>query len=167
MRVAKRPRSIAKVAVVAAIAAAGVFGVYLGYLAWSNGSFPTEVRPFADYANVTSSTFNGTEYAFNLQWKDSTYIPVKAQLTSPATDAANTPACEIQLPGIKSGEAIFLPFTISPASATLSNVDLSIEVKSMVPGSDFTIVYNVVLVSATNAPISPSNITCQEPLGAQ
>jgi hypothetical protein len=158
---------LARIVVVVAIAGAALFAVYLGYLAWANGSFPTAERAFSQYANVTSSNFNGTEFAFNLQWKDSAYLPVKAQLTSPATDAANTPACDIGLSSVKSGQPIFLPFTISPPSATLSNVNLYIEVQSVGSGSDFTIVYNVPMVSATNVLITPSNITCQEPLGTQ
>ena len=162
---AQRPRSAARIVVVVAIVAAAVFGLYLGYLAWSNGSFPTDVRPFGDYANVTLAIFNGTEFAFNVQWKDPGFLPVKAQLTSPATDAANTPVCEVGLSSVSAGQSIFMPFTISPASATLSNVDLSIEVAPVAGGSSFTIVYNVPLVSASDLPISPSNITCQEPLG--
>lgn len=157
---------LAKAVVVTALVAAAAFGVFLGYLAYTNDTFPRRTLPFANYANVTSYSFNGTEFAFHLQWYNASYVPLYAQLTSPATDAANTPVCGTGLTEVQSGQAIFMPFTISPASATLSNVDLYIAVNSTATGSQFTIVYNVPLISATNTPIVPSNITCQEPLGS-
>ena len=156
--------STAKMLVVAALVGAVAFGLFVGYLAYSNDSFPAQTRPFASYARVVYSSFNGTEYAFRVEWNSSNYVPLFTQLTSPATDAANTPVCALAMTSIKGGETIFLPFTISPASATLSNVDLTIAVQSATNSTQFTIVYNVPLVSATNAPITPSNITCQQPL---
>lgn len=152
--------------VVAAIVGAVVFGLYLAYLAYANDSFPAQERPFADYASVASSSFNGTEFAFTVRWVSGTYLPLFAQLTSPATDAANTPVCGIDYSAVRAGQVIFMPFTISPASATLTNVDLAIAVKSVATGAEFTIVYNVVSISATNAPITPSNVSCQQPLGS-
>ena len=152
--------------VVVAIIGAVVFGVYLGYLAWVNDSFPTATKPFANYAAVTSETFNGTEFAFTLTWNNASAVPVKAQLTSPATDAANTPVCEVGLSSVSAGQTIFMPFTISPESPTLTNVDLSIDVQPVGGGGDFTIVFNTASISATNTPIVPSNITCQQPLGS-
>jgi len=157
--------STAKLLVVAALVGAAAFGLYLGYLAYTSDSFPSQQRPFGDYASVVSSTFNGTEYAFRVQWNDPNYVPMFTQLTSTATDAANTPVCDLRLSSVKSGQIIFLPFTISPATATLSNVDLAIAVQSATNSTQFTIVYNVPSVSATNAAITPSNITCQQPLG--
>ena len=150
---------------VAALVGAAAFGLYLGYLAYTSDSFPSQQRPFGEYASVVSSTFNGTEYAFRVQWNDPNYVPMFTQLTSTATDAANTPVCDLRLSSVKSGQIIFLPFTISPATATLSNVDLAIAVQSATNSTQFTIVYNVPSVSATNAAITPSNITCQQPLG--
>jgi len=161
-----RRRSAVRAVVVIAIAGAVAFGIYLGYLAWANDSFPAQVRPFADYASVSSSTFNGTEFAFNLSWTNSSFLPLYAQLTSPATDAANTPVCNIGYSSVHSGQVIFMPFKISPASATLTNVDLSIAVKSLATGNEFTILYNIPSISATNSPISPSNVSCQQPLGS-
>ena len=151
--------------VVVAIVGAATFGLYIGYLALANDSFPAQVKPFSNYASVVSDSFNGTEFAFNLKWQNASALPLYAQLTSPATDAANTPVCEVGLSTVASGQTIFMPFTISPASATLSNVDLSVAVKSIANGNEFTIVYNVASVSANNSPITPSNISCQEPLG--
>lgn len=151
----------------AAIIAAVVFGTYIGYLAWANDSFPAEVRPFADYASVASSSFNGTEFAFRIQWANSSYLPLYAQLTSPATDAANTPVCDLGLTAVTSGQALFLPFTITPPSAAVNNVDLSIAVKAVATGNEFTIVYNVPSASATDDPIIPSDVSCQQPLGSQ
>ncbi len=157
--------STARLIVGAAIVGAVAFGLLIGYLAYSSDSFPAQTRPFADYARVVYSSFNGTEYAFRVEWNSSSYVPLFTQLTSPATDAANTPVCDLKMSGIASGQTIFLPFTISPATATLSNVDLAIAVQSATNSTQFTIVYNVPLVSATNDPITPSNITCQQPLG--
>jgi len=157
--------SRAKLVVMIALVGAVAFGLFIGYLAYSSDSFPAQERPFADYAKVLYSSFNGTEYAFRIQWNSSSYVPLFTQLTSPATDAANTPVCDLETSSIKTGQTIFLPFTISPASAALSNVDLAIAVQSATNGTQFTIVYNVPLVNATNAAITPSNITCQEPLG--
>lgn len=151
---------------VLAIVGAVAFGLYIGYLAYANDSFPAQERPFADYASVASSTFNGTEYAFSLRWNDSSYLPLFAQVTSPQTDAANTPVCSIGLSTVQSGQTIFLPFTISPASAALNNVDLSIAVKSVATGAEFTITFNVASVTASNAPITPSDVSCQQPLGS-
>jgi hypothetical protein len=158
--------STAKLLVIVAIVGAVAFGGFIGYLAYATDSFPAQQRPFMNYADIVSSTFNGTEYAFRVQWLDGNYTPQFTQLTSPATDAANTPVCDLRLSGIKSGQTFFLPFTISPESAALSNVDLSIAVQSATNSTQFTIVYNVLSVSATNTPITPSNITCQQPLGA-
>jgi hypothetical protein len=146
-----------------AIVGAVAFGLLIGYMAYTSDSFPAQQRPFAIYAKVVFSTFNGTEYAFRVEWNSSAYVPLYTQLTSPATDAANTPVCSLGLSGIKSGQTVFLPFSISPPSATLSNVDLSIAVQSSTNSTQFTIVYNVPLVNATNTAITPSNITCQQP----
>ena len=150
-----------------AILGAVVFGVYLGYLAWTQDSFPTATRPFGNYAVVTSSTFNGTEFAFNLTWLNASALPVKAQLTSPSTDAANTPVCLVGLASVTEGQSIFMPFTISPESPTLTSVSLNIDVQPIGGGGDFTIIYNVSSISASNAPIVPSDITCQQPLGTE
>jgi len=158
--------STAKLLVMVALVGAVVFGLFIGYLAYTSDSFPAQTRPFATYAKVVYSSFNGTEFAFRVEWNSSNYIPLFTQLTSPDTDAANTPVCQLEFSTIKSGQTIFLPFTISPASATLSNVDLAIAVQSATNSTQFTIIYNVPLVSAptTASLITPSNITCQQPL---
>jgi hypothetical protein len=160
-------RSRTRVVVVLAVVAAVVFGVYVGYLAWANDSFPAETRSFDQYATVASSSFNGTEFAFRISWLNSSYLPLYAQLTSPATDAANTPVCDLKVSSVSSGQTLFLPFTISPPSATVNNVDLSIAVKSLSSGSEFTIAYNVPTASAANGDITPSNVSCEQPLGPQ
>jgi hypothetical protein len=157
----------ARLLVIIVIVGAIAFGLLIGYLAYSNDSFPPEKRPFSNYANVVYSSFNGTELALRVQWNNGDYVPLYTQLTSPATDAANTPVCDLQISRINSGQTIFLPFTITPFSATLSNVDLSIAVQSATNNTQFTIVYNVVSAIATDAPITPSNITCQQPAGIQ
>lgn len=157
--------SIGKLLVVVALVGAAAFGLFIGYLAYTTDSFPAQERPFANYAKVVYSSFNGTEYAFRVEWNSPNYVPLFTQLTSPATDAANTPVCDLKMSTVESGQIIFLPFTISPASATLSNVDLAIAVQSATNSTQFTITYNVPLVNATNAAITPSDITCQQPLG--
>ena len=150
---------------IAALVGAVAFGLFVGYLAYSSDSFPAQTRPFSNYAKVVYSSFNGTEYAFRVEWNNSDYVPLFTQLTSPATDAANTPVCDLRMSGIGSGQTIFLPFAISPATATLTNVNLAVAVRSATNSTQFTIIYNVSLVNATNNPITPSNITCQQPLG--
>ena len=157
--------STAKLLVIIALLGAIAFGLLIGYLAYSSDSFPAQERPFADYAKVVYSSFNGTEYAFRVEWNSSNYVPLFTQLTSPATDAANTPVCDLEMASIRTGQTIFLPFTISPETASLSNVDLAIAVQSATNSTQFTIIYNVPLVNASNTAITPSNITCQEPLG--
>ncbi len=145
---------------------AAAFGLLLGYLAYSTDSFPAQQRPVGEYASVVYSSFNGTEFAFRVQWNNASYVPLYTQLTSPATDAANTPVCDIAHSDVRSGDTLFLPFTISPESAALTNVDLSIAVQSATNSTQFTIIYNVPSVSATNAAIAPSNVTCQQPAGS-
>jgi hypothetical protein len=155
--------STAKLAVIAVLAGAVAFGLFLGYLAYVNDSFPAQTRPFADYAQVTASYFNGTELAFSVRWENSTALPLYAQVTSPSSDAANTPVCSVGLSSVSSGDSIFMPFAITPATAALSDVDLSIAVRSLATGSEFTIVYTVQAIQATNAPITPSNVSCEAP----
>jgi hypothetical protein len=152
--------------VLASIVGAVVFALYIGYLALTNDSFPSQQRPFASYATVTSANFNGTEYAFNLRWLNASAIPYQAQLNSPVTDAANTAVCATELKAVTADQNIFLPFTINPRSPTLQNVNLYIAVHPVQGGSDFTIVYNVPSISASNNAITPSNIACTQPQGA-
>jgi hypothetical protein len=159
--------SAVKALVVIAIVGAAVFGLYLGYLAWSQDSFPTATKPFGNYAVVTSDTFNGTEFAFNLTWENASALPVKVQLTSQSTDAANTPVCEVGLTSVTKGQNIFMPFSITPGSTSLTSVSLNIDVQPTGGGGDFTITYNVASISASNTPITPSDITCQEPAGIE
>jgi len=156
---------MARTLVVLAVVFAVVFGLYIGYLAFANNSFPTEEMPFGNYASVVSSTFNGTEYAFVIQWNNATYLPLYAQLTSPATDEANTPVCGVNVTSVTVTKQVFMPFTISPATANLENVELSIAVGKTASNPAFTIVHNVANVNATNAKITPSNITCEELAG--
>jgi hypothetical protein len=153
--------------VLTAVIGAVIFGLYVGYLAWTNDSFPAQQRPFEQYATVVSSSFNSTEFAFHVRWLNGSFLPLYAQLTSPVSDSANTPVCETQLTAVATNQTLFMPFTISPPAATLSNVDLSIAVKSLATGGQFTIVYNIVNASATNSAIIPSNYSCQQPTGIQ
>ena len=146
---------------------AAIFGLYVGYLALANDSFPAQQRPFDKYASVVSSSFNGTEFAFQVRWLNGSYLPLYAQLTSPASDSANTPVCDTGLAKVATNQTLFMPFTISPPASTLTNVDLSIAVQSLASGGQFTIVYNIASTSATNAVITPSNYSCHQPTGIQ
>jgi hypothetical protein len=154
--------STAKLVVVVALVGAVVFGLFVGYLAYANDSFPAQTKPFGDYASVSSSTFNGTEFAINITWENGSAVPLYAQLSSPDTDAANTPVCDLGLSKVSGGMSIFMPFSISPASATLSDVQLRMAVNATSTGDEFTIVYTFPSVAASNASITPSNISCSE-----
>jgi hypothetical protein len=152
-----------KTFVILAIGGAVAFGLLLGYLAWTNDSFPTQERPFSTYAKVGSSTFNGTEYAFRVQWLSSDFIPLYAQLTSPSSDSANTIVCDVNSTTVGGNETLFMPFSLSSPSTSLTNVDLSIAVQSRVNGTQFTIDYNVGSVAAVQGDIQPQDLSCQEP----
>ena len=152
-----------KVVVFFALAAAVVFGVVLAYLAWTNDSFPSQQRPFASYANVSSAVFNGTEYAFTVRWASGSYFPMFAQLTSPVSDVANSPVCSLNVSKASSGQVFFMPFGISSPSTSLSDLDLRIAVGSAVNGTSFTIDYHVNQVIASPGDILPANQSCTEP----
>jgi hypothetical protein len=149
--------------VVIAIVAAVVFGLYIGYLAWTNDSFPSREEPFSNYAQVVSATYNGTEYAFRIQWISADYVPMFAQLTSPDSDSANTDVCGTGLNSVTAGQSIFMPFGLSSPATALSNVDLSVAVKSAVNGTEFTIVYHVESVTALQGDIQPQALACTQP----
>jgi hypothetical protein len=155
------------VVVIAAIVGATAFGLFLGYLAYTNDSFPAQQRPFGDYAKVVSMAFNGTEFYFRVEWTASSdFTPLFAQLTSPSSDAANTPVCGLNLTSIVKGQFVDLPFAISTPSTSLSNVDLAIAVRANSNSTEFTIVYHVDSVVAQPGKIYPSNFACLEPRGS-
>lgn len=139
------------------------FGLVVGYLLYANDSFPAQREPFVNYAVVQSASFNGTEIAFRVVWQNASALPLYAQVNSPSSDAANTPVCDVGLSSVTSGQSIFMPFSISPTSASLSNVNLAIAVRAIATGTEFTVVYNVHSISVTNGNIVPSDISCQQP----
>ena len=151
-----------KLLVIGAVAGAVIFGGYLGFLAWSNGSFPAQQRPFGDYATVVSAEFNGTDYSFALKWLNSSYLPMYAQLYSPTDDAADSPVCDLQRSSVAADEVFYLPFGTSAPATVLSNVELSIAVKPLSGGGEFTIVYSVASVTAVPGNVYPSEITCAQ-----
>lgn len=156
-----------RLVVIAVILGATAFGLFLGYLAFVNDSFPTQEKPFGDYATVVSSVFNGTEYSFHLQWVAAgNYTPMYAQLTSSVSDAANTPVCDIGLGPVTQGTTFDLPFAIASPATGLSSVDLYIAVRSNTNMTQFTIHYHVDTVSAQPGLIQPSQYACAEPQGA-
>lgn len=158
----RRP-SVGKTLVILALAGAAIFGLLLGYLAWTNDSFPSQERPFSTYAAVASSTFNGTEFAFRVQWLSPGFTPLYAQLTSPTSDSANSVVCNVNSSTVAGNRTIFMPFGISTPSTSLSNVDLSIAVQSPLNGTQFTIDYHVGSVTAVQGDIEPQNMSCTEP----
>ncbi|MDA4121199.1 MAG: hypothetical protein OK404_02190 [Thaumarchaeota archaeon] len=157
--------SRSKLAIVGAIVGAVAFSIFLAYQAWTNDSFPVQQKPFADYASVQSYSFNGTEIGYQVRWLSSDYLPLFAQVTSSTTDAANTPVCGLGLRTISTGQVIPMPFAVGHPSATLTNLDLSIAVRSVATGSEFTIVYNIGSVSAQQGNVMPSGFVCQQPSG--
>ena len=153
--------------VVAVVVGALVFGGYLGYLAYSNDAFPTHQRPFSEYARVVSANFNGTELAFQVQWLRSDSLPLFAQLTSTDVDAANSPVCDIGISSVQAGQSSFMPFAVTKHLQVITNAELSVAVKSVVNGTEFTIVYPITSIQANPGNISPSNISCSQPVGVE
>ena len=149
--------------VIAVMAVAVIFAAYIGYLAFANESFPVEQRPFGNYAAMASPPqFNGTEISFHVRWLNSDYIPVKAQINSDTTDAANSPTCYLDLTSVNASQVIAMPFGLSSATPVITNVQLSIDVSTVATGHDFTIVYTVNSTSAAQGDVTPTNISCQE-----
>ena len=167
MKPSKRRISTAKLLVIIAIVGAVVFAAYIGYLAFVNESFPVEERPFANYAAMASPPqFNGTEISFHVRWLNSDYIPVKAQITSDTSDAANSPTCFFDLSSVSAGQVIAMPFGLSSATPVITNVQLSIDVSTAATGHDFTISYTVNSTSAAQGDVTPTNVSCFESAGA-
>lgn len=158
----RRP-SLGKTLVIVAIVGAVVFAAYIGYLAYVNESFPLEQRPFGDYAAMAvPPQFNGTEISFHVRWLNSDFIPVKAQITSDTSDAANSPTCYTDLRSVSPGQVIAMPFGLSSATPVITNVQLSIDVMTQATGHEFTIAYTINSTSATVGNVSPADIACAE-----
>ena len=151
-----------KVLVLTAFVGALVFGGYLGYLAWVNDSFPSQQKPFNDYAEVSSVLFNGSEYAVTVTWLSSDYVPMYVQITSSVSDAANSPVCSLSLSSVTAGQSIFMPFGFDGPSAAPTSVTLSIAVKPN-GGSDFTIQRQIVNYTSFAGDITPIQLACTEP----
>ena len=140
-----------------------MFAAYIGYLAFVNESFPVEERPFANYAVMASPPqFNGTEISFHVRWLNSDYLPVKAQITSATTDAANSPTCYLDLSSVSAEQVIAMPFGLGSATPVVTNVQLSIDVSTVATGHEFTIAYTINSTSAVNEQVTPTNVSCQE-----
>jgi hypothetical protein len=154
-------RSKARVVVIIAVGGAAIFGVFLAYLAWTNDSFPVQQKPFADYATVRSYSFNGTEVVFQIRWLSSDYLPLYAQMTSSISDTANSPVCGLGLQNVTSGQVIPLPFGVSRPSASLGNVELSLAVRPVATGSEFTIKYSIASLDAHQGNLMPTGVVCR------
>lgn len=164
MTAERRPTSkVTRLIVVAMVVGAVVFGLVLGYLAFQNQSFPSAMKPFDDYASVVSSTFNGTEYYFKVEWTTAgNFTPLYAQLTS-STDSANSPVCGLGIDKVQKGQTFELPFGTASPSTALSNVDLFVAVRANSNMTEFTIQYHVDQVTAQPGNISSSGFLCTEP----
>ena len=162
MEFQRRPGlSRTKAVVAIALVGALTFGVVLGYLVYENQSFPATQKPFGDYATVVSSTFNGTEVYFKVQWTGSgNFTPLYAQITS-SVDGANSPVCDIGLNSVSKGQTIDMPFAVAggPTSA-LSDVQLLVAVRANGNMSEFTIQYSSGAMQATGVDIMPSTFAC-------
>lgn len=154
--------SVSKIAVLVAFVGALAFGGYLGYLAWTNDSFPSEQRPFGDYANVTSVEFNGSEYAITITWKSGYNLPLYVKITSSVSDGANSPVCNLGLESVTKGQSIFMPFGFNGPSATPTKVELLIAVKPAA-GAEFTIQQQLDNFTAQVGDIVPKQFACTEP----
>jgi hypothetical protein len=139
------------VVVAVIIVAALLFGLYYAYNLYQNLSFPATERPFANYATVTYSAFNGTEFYFMIQWNSSSgYAPLYTQLSS---DQNSSSVFEMnQCPG-GPPDAYCLPFKVS-ATVQLTNVDLYVAAGRSGSQPQFTIDYHVDSITASPGPIT-------------
>ncbi|MDV3243818.1 MAG: hypothetical protein LYZ66_01430 [Nitrososphaerales archaeon] len=121
-------------------------------------------RPFANFAAVTATEFNGTEIYFRLQWNSSgNFTPLYAQITSPSSDEANSPVCDLRVSSVVRGQSLDLPFATGAPSTSLTNVDLAIAVRANTNMTEFTIVYHVGQINAQPGMITPSGYACSQP----
>ena len=162
----RRRLPLAKLVVLAAFIGAIAFGGYLGYLAWANDSFPSTLKPFTNYANITSVEFNGTEYAVTISWLSGNALPNYVQITSSVSDAANSPVCDLGLTSVTQGQSIFMPFGLSGTSAAPTSVDLWIAVKNLTTGTSFTIQQQIDNYTSFLGDITPEQLVCTEPASA-
>ncbi|MCL4355075.1 MAG: hypothetical protein JRN56_00695 [Nitrososphaerota archaeon] len=141
------------------------FGLLIGYFAYTSALFPPKQEPFGNYATVTSTSFNGTELAFNVRWNNASALPLKVQVTSTVSTEVDSPQCMAGLSSVTSGQMLFLPFAVSPPSGGLNNVYLSIAAKDLVTGNQFTIMYNLNNITASSSLITPIGPICELPPG--
>ena len=154
--------SVAKVVVVVVVVGALAFGLVLGYLEYQNQSFPASTKPFGQYAQVVTSTFNGTEMYFKVMWTtQGNFTPLYAQIVS-SVDEANSPVCSIGIPSISRGQSIDMPFAVSGPTSALSDVELLIAVRANGNMTEFTIQYQMGQVVAHPGDIVPSTYSCSE-----
>jgi hypothetical protein len=161
-----RARGVSRAGAVVAlvICGAAAFSLYLAYIAWTSSSFPVQEKPFGDYAAVMTTQFNGTELYYRVEWNSTSgLIPLFAQITSPQTNEANSPVCNLGLSSVSRGQMLDLPFGIAAPKQTLASVDLAIAVGANANAPQFTIVYHIDQISANPGDITPSNFACTQP----
>ncbi|MDG6899703.1 MAG: hypothetical protein JRM91_04515 [Nitrososphaerota archaeon] len=149
----------------AILAGSIIFGLLVGYAAYTSALFPQKQEPFGDYATVVSTSFNGTELAFNVRWNNASALPLRVQVTSTVSTEADSPQCSAGLSSVTSGQVLFLPFAVSPPSGALDNVYLSIAAKNLGTGNQFTIMYNLDNITASPSIITPIGPICELPPG--
>jgi hypothetical protein len=147
----KRPgRNYGKLIVVGAVIAASAILLYVATTSLGSPSFPSEQKPFSEYATVMSSTFNGTEYNFQLQWRAAgNYTPLFAQMTS-TSSYEDSAVCDVGISSISRGETLNLPFVLPENATTLSGVGLTIQFQA---GN----------ATAISGDIAPSSYACFTP----
>lgn len=117
-----------------------VFAVYFNFFSFINNSFPSNIKPFQNYASVESYSFNGTLLKIVVNWKDTTNtVPIYTQFVS---DQYTSAVYNIDKQFYPNGTLI-LPFPIAVKTDTLSNIQLLIAVKYLVNSTEFTIVYDL------------------------
>jgi hypothetical protein len=152
-----------KIIVAGVILGAAAFGLLLVYFAFLNDSFSTNIRPFGTYASIQTAVFNGTEVSYTVQWNSPNYTPLYAQITSPNSDEANSPVCDMPAPD---GQVYVLPFATTTPSTALSQVTLEIAVKSSTNSTQFSIEYELNQMTAAPGDLVPTSYSCSEPAGA-
>ncbi len=158
----KKGYDAGRILIVASIGAAVVFGLYFGIMLWANDSFPQQTEPFANYATITSTAFNGTVYSFTMKWTSNDTIPLYAQLSWTDSDQESSLVCDFGVSAPPTSPVV-MPFGIDGVQATLTAIQLDIAVKTLSTGSEFTIVYNVNSVNATASGNLAQNYACTEP----
>jgi len=153
-------RNYGKIIIVLAVVIGSAIIIYAAVQQSNGPTFPTEQKPFAEFARVVSSTFNGTEYSFRVEWTSGgNYTLLFAQMSS-STGVGNSPICNVGIRSIARGQTVDLPFSLSGNASALANVGLALAVQSEGNSSQFTIQYRAGNATAVSGDIQPSTYAC-------